>query len=80
MSSLIISMIETERTRSAPIGPGRDSKRIFGDAALALLQELPAGFRELRQLARLVTHEIFGRHACEHQRGKTLRQVAARRS
>ena len=68
MSSLIISMIETERTRSAPIGPGRELEADFRRAGLALLQELPAGFRKLRQLARLVVHEVLGRHAREHQR------------
>jgi hypothetical protein len=34
MSVLMISMIETDLTRSAPIGPERDSKRIFGVPSL----------------------------------------------
>ena len=34
MSVLMISMIETDLTRSAPIGPPRDSKRIFGVPSL----------------------------------------------
>ena len=80
MSSLIISMIETELDALRAHRAGARLEADFRDAGLALLQELPAGFRELGQLARLVMHEIFGRHACEHQRRKTLRQVAARRS
>ena len=34
MSSLTISRIETDLMRSAPTGPGRESKRIFGLAGV----------------------------------------------
>ena len=68
MSVLMISMIETDLTRSAPIGPARDSKRIFGAPGLRSLQEQPGGFGELGELARLVAHQILRRRAREQER------------
>ena len=49
MSSLTISMIETVLMRSAPIGPGRDSKRIFGVAGLALAAGTARRLRRARR-------------------------------
>ena len=77
MSVLMISMIETDLTRSAPIGPARDSKRIFGVPACAVPRNSQACFGEIGELARLVAHEVLGRRAREQQRRKALRQVAA---
>ena len=77
MSLLMISMIETDLMRSAPIGPGRDSKRIFGAPGLRSLQEQPGGLGEIGELARLVAHQILGRRAREQQRREALRHVAA---
>ena len=77
MSVLMISMIETDLTRSAPIGPVRDSKRIFGVPSLRWPRNSQACFGEIGELARLVAHEVFRRRAREQERRKALRHVAA---
>ena len=77
MSVLTISMIETDLTRSAPIGPARELEADLRRAELALAEEQPGLLGEVGELARLVAHEVFRRRAREQERRKTLRHVAA---